>query len=115
MNSVEDFMLDYHDEQVKELMLMTHQLLLDSIPQIQCDIKWKIPFYSYKKSFCFLNPKTKLLILGLMDGHLLSDPHKLLVGEQKLLRHYIIRNADDIFKKEWQELLMELVILYEKT
>lgn len=114
MNPVEDFILDYHDKEIKELMQLTHQLLLDSIPQIQYSIKWKVPFYSYKKPLCFLNPKPKFLILGLMDGHLLSDPKGLLVGEQKLLRHYIIRNVDDIFKEEWLELLMELVILNEK-
>lgn len=114
MHPVENFILDYPDEKIRELMQLTHQLLLDSVPQIQYDIKWKVPFYSYKKPLCFFNPKPKFLILGLMGGHLLSDPHRLLVGEQKLLRHYIVRNVDDVFKEEWLELLMELVILNEK-
>ncbi len=115
MNPVEDYILDYPKEDIRQLMQLTHQLLLDSIPQIQCDIKWKIPFYTYKKPFCFLNPKTKYLILGLMNGQLLSDSHQLLEGEQKILRHYIIRTVEDIYREEFLELLMEAVMLNESS
>lgn len=114
MNAVEDFILDYPSEQTKQLMQMTHQLLLDSIPQLQYDIKWKVPFYTYKKSFCFMNPKNNYLILGLMNGQEFADPHQLLVGEQKLLRHYIIKTVDDIFNPSFLELLMEAIMINEK-
>lgn len=114
MNPVEDFILDYPHEFTKQLMQLTHQLLLDSIPQLQADIKWKIPFYTYKKAFCFMNPKTNFLILGLMNGHIIADPHHLLIGEQKMLRHYIIKTADDIFNEAFHGLLMEAVILNEE-
>lgn len=114
MNPVEDFILDYPHESTKQLMQLTHQLLLDCIPHLQYDIKWKVPFYTYKKSFCYMNPKTNLLILGLMGGASISDPDCLLEGTQKLLRHYIIKTADDIFKEGFHRLLMEAIIINEQ-
>lgn len=114
MNPIENFILDYPHESTKQLMQLTHQLLLDSIPQIQYDIKWEIPFYTYKKPFCYMNPKTNFLILGLMNGPSISDPGHLLEGEQKLVRHYIIKTADDIFKEGFHRLLMEAVIVNEQ-
>ncbi len=113
MDSVEDFILEYPYQNTRELMQLMHQLLLDSIPHICYDIKWKVPYYTYNRGFCFMNPKPDRLILGLMNGAEMTDPHGLLEGGQKLVRHYISRKAEDIYKPEFLELLMEAVVINE--
>ncbi len=114
MDKVEEFILEYPHKNTRELMLLTHQLLLDSIPQLQHNIKWKVPYYTYKKGFCYLNPKPKYLILGLLQGTLVSDPLHLLIGEQKLVRHYIIRTQEDIYLAGFSEILMEAILHNER-
>ncbi len=111
MQDVEFFIDNVISDKTKQLMWLTHQLLCDSIPRVQASLKWKVPFYSLKKNICFLNPKPDYLIIGWIQGAALSNPHGLLVGEQKLIRHYIIRAEKDIFREELSWIINEAVML----
>ncbi len=115
MNPVDSFIIDYPHEDIKELMLVTHQLLLDFIPNVKVGIKWNVPFYTYKTDVCFMNPKQDHLILGLINGPWLKDPHRILTGEQKLLRHYIIRSIDDLSLEAFYELIKDAILIQEEN
>ncbi len=108
---VEEFIDSYQNDTLKELMWHTHQLLLDNIPNVSYSIKYKVPFYQYKKAICYINPQQNYIILGFVKGRQLSNHHQKLVGEQKMVRHYLIKEEKDIYDSSLLEIINEALIL----
>ncbi|MEO1436430.1 MAG: DUF1801 domain-containing protein [Bacteroidota bacterium] len=54
MNPVEGFIIDLPENQ-REIMWFLHEMLL-TFPRVRPRIKYNIPFYEVRKSFCYLNP-----------------------------------------------------------
>ena len=60
-------------------------------------------------SFCMIPIYTSHLNLGFNKGTLLNDPHKLLKGTGKLIRHVPINSMEDLKNPNLAELIKEAV------
>ncbi len=115
MNPVERYILGYPNDDVRELLILTHDYLLERIPGVKVQLKWKIPTYGTSSLICYLNPKTNFLILGFMKGIHLDDPDGILVGQDlKLIRHLKIEKAEDLFRPEVDVILENAIQLSQK-
>jgi len=52
--------LEYIEEtnlpEVRELLLAAHHFLQETLPPFAgCAIRWRIPFYTLRRNFCYLN------------------------------------------------------------
>ena len=102
---VEEYIYN-QDPKVVDLLLKLRIIILDCHPQIVESLKYKIPFYSYKKNLCYLNVKKgKYFDLGFVDGFKLSNIHgKLLIGDNrtviKSLRFFSINDFEEDIVRE---------------
>ncbi len=109
---VEDFILDRENETEKELMLLTHQFLLDFIPGLEARYKWKTAFYVLRKNLCYLNLSKGKLYIGFIKGHLMSDAFGKLEGEElKQIRHFYISTPEDIYSDALADYLSQALEL----
>jgi len=94
---IRDFILDLAPES-NELLYNTHTLT-----SVYC-ISEKI-----SDGFCMLPIYTNHLNLGFHKGTILSDPHKLLQGTGKLIRHIPIANTKDYRNPKVKKLVKEAI------
>jgi hypothetical protein len=94
----------------KSLARHVRTIVRAAIPEINEGMKWKIPFYSFNGILCFINPVAEHIVLGFCYGAQLSDEHKLLSGNGKLVRHLVIKNIGDIQKPKLRNLLHEAML-----
>ena len=116
MDAVDIYITDYPDTEIQVLMHEVHQLLLQTVPQIQPCIKWKLPFYMYcKRNFAYINVHKKRLYLALYYGHLLSDTHSILVAEgRKQIKVVYFDTIEDIHQTEVFEIIQEAMLVNEQ-
>lgn len=65
-------------------------------------------------AFCMLPIYTNHLNLGFNKGTLLDDPHGLLTGTGKLIRHIAVKSPKDYRKKKVKDLIRSAIKLAEK-
>ena len=106
---VEHF-IDELSPRQKALAHRLRTVILDAIPEIDESMKWKIPFYSFNGILCFINPVAEHIVIGFCNGALLSDEHKLLTGNGKLVRHVVVKKMSDIQKPKLRNLLHEAML-----
>ena len=73
---------------------------------------WRLIGYRVKDGrrdayFGFIAPQAECVLLGSEYGVVLSDPHQLLGGNGKQVRHVAIRRSTDIRPAEWAALIAE--------
>ncbi len=91
------YLLDLHPES-NELLYHTHALTaLFSISEKMSDAFCMIPIYS------------EHLNLGFNRGTLLNDPHNLLQGTGKFIRHIKIAKSDDYRNDKVKQLILEAI------
>jgi hypothetical protein len=76
-------------------------------------IKWEVPFFVYCGNLCYLNTHNDKVLIGFYRGAELYDPHHLLHGSGKQVRHYIIRTPDACERPELLELIATAALLNE--
>ncbi|NJM54027.1 MAG: DUF1801 domain-containing protein [Blastocatellia bacterium] len=111
--------LDYIEEtnppEVRQLLIATHHFLQESLPPFAtCAIKWKIPFYTLHKNFCYLNRHQDHITLGFPYGWKLAVQPEILLGENeklKQVRYLEIRSIEDLYADATQQILQEAIIL----
>jgi len=79
------------DDRMRRFCIQVHEFILHLDERLDDSIKYGVPFIHFHKNICFFNPKEHHLIIGFIQGAQLSDPEGCLEGEQKLIRHFIIR------------------------
>ncbi len=94
-----------------QVIKLVVKVIQKSLPKTKQEIKFGIPFYW---PFCYLSLKRKSLIIGIGYGAMLTDPLKRLQGNQKSIRHYIVKNLADIQPEYLAMLLEESWELYEQ-
>ena len=115
--------LEYIEEtnppQVRELLTAAHLFFQGNLPPFAtCAIKWRIPFYSLRRNFCYLNRHQDHITLGFPHGHKLAPQPGLLLGESEILkqvRYLKIRSVEDLYSKETLQILHEAILLDEMT
>lgn len=113
MNPIDLFIDQIQPTELRKIAIRIQQIIQDSLPQVQESIKWKIPFWSYKGNFCYLNPKKEQLVLGFMKGIELSNAQGALVGDGKHVRHLIYKKITDLDEIVLVEILNEAAMLNE--
>lgn len=106
------------DADIKELMEEARRFILNSIPGIEENIKWGVPFYSSLGNICYLNTtksKEHLLEIGFYRGKELSNEQGILEGDTKLIKKVFIKDKKDFSrkKKQFNEVLQEALTLNE--
>ena len=113
--------LDYIEEtnppEVRQLLLTAHHFLQETLPPFAtCAIKWKIPFYTLHRNFCYLNRHPDHITLGFPHGWKLSQNPKILFGANenlKQVRYLEIRSVEDLYSDTTQQILHEAILLDE--
>ncbi len=59
-------------------------------------VRWKVISYGFRTKFCAIAPHGKWVNLQFHQGALLDDPHSLLEGSGKSMRHVKISTEEDV-------------------
>ena len=113
MNTVESFIARQPLSQRKVITFLRH-LILDIAPAVGEKISYKIPFYAYHGSLCYLNPVSGAVDLGFARGVELSNQQQLLQrkGRKQVcsIRLYHLAEAEE-HATALREILHEAAIL----
>lgn len=113
--TVEDYILNIENLNIRQLMEAAHEMILDLIPNVCSNIKYKIPFYSLRKNLCYLNPSGNHIYIGFPYGHLLSNEQDILItNNRKQVRHIDIFSLEDLQKESVKEIILEAAIIIEQ-
>lgn len=110
--SPEQFLSEF-PETIQTLANRLRQLIKATIPQVGEKVYpgWKLLGYRLQQDkgayFCFIAPKSDAAYLGFEYGIMLSDPHHLLGGEGKQVRHVCIKSEEDIQSEFIAQLIQE--------
>jgi hypothetical protein len=98
---------------IQKMVNKIRSIILNSAMEIEESIKYKIPFYSHKGLFCYINPTNEKVIIGFSHGAEFSNEYNLLVGSGKAVRHVIFKHLKDIKTAVLQHLIFEALIINE--
>jgi hypothetical protein len=117
MMTVLDYIEETNPPKVRRLLLNAHHFLQETLPPFAvCAIKWKIPFYTLHRNFCYLNRHPDHITLGFPNGYRLSVRPNILLGENenlKQVRYLEIRSVENLYSDIIQEILHEAIMLDE--
>jgi len=99
--------LEYFEEtnppKVRELLIAAHHFLQENLPPFAaCAIKWRIPFYTLRRNFCYLNRHPDHITLGFPHGYKLAPRRGVLLGEHeklKQVRYLEIFTIEDLYSE----------------
>lgn len=112
MDAVEAYILDLEQPQ-RGILEYLHQLLL-SHPEVTCQIRYKIPFYSRKKWVCYTNPREGGIELAFIQGAELSNEQGLLQARgRKMVTGVVFQSVGDIPEAALLEVIQEALLLDE--
>jgi hypothetical protein len=115
--SVLEYIEETNQREVRELLLAAHLFLQETLPPFAtCAIKWRIPFYSLRRNFCYLNRHRDHITLGFPHGYKLAPQPGVLLGESeklKRVRYLEIRSIEDLYSEETHRILHEAILLDE--
>lgn len=115
--SVLEYIEETSPTEVRELLTAAHLFLQETLPPFAtCAIKWRIPFYSVRRNFCYLNRHRHHITLGFPHGHKLAPQPGVLLGKSeklKQVRYLEIRSVEDLYSEATLEILHEAILLDE--
>lgn len=115
--SILHYIEETNPSEVRELLLAAHHFLQESLPPFAtCAIKWRIPFYTLRRNFCYLNRHPDHITLGFPHGYKLVPRPRVLLGENeklKQIRYLEIFNLEDLYSEQTHEILHEAMMLDE--
>jgi hypothetical protein len=111
-----DECLKDHPAKLQALAQDLRQLVKTQVPQAKESVNsWGIPTFSLIGSFAFFLIAKSHLSLGFALGTSLKDPHHLLEGTGKNLRHVKIRTPEDLSQPGLAELIIDAARLDRET
>jgi hypothetical protein len=117
MMSVLQYIEETNPPEVRELLFAAHHFLQETLPPFTtCSIKWRIPFYSLWRNFCYLNRHKDHITLGFPHGWKLAPRSGVLLDENKKLkqiRYVEIRSLEDLYSETVQHILQEAIMIDE--
>jgi Domain of unknown function (DU1801) len=117
LTSVIEYIEETNPPEVRELLMAAHLFLRETLPPFAtCAIKWRIPFYSLRRNFCYLNRHLDHITLGFPHGYRLAPQPGRLLGESenlKQVRYLEIRSVEDLYSEETLRILHEAILLDE--
>jgi hypothetical protein len=100
----------------REMMTILRSWILDLGSHTQEKISYKIPYYSFYGTMCFLSPHADGVDLGFTKGYELSNEQKMLESKgRKLVRSVTLHSVAELEENEdtIRHLLNEAAILNE--
>ncbi len=117
LTSIIEYIEETSPPEVRELLMAAHLFLRETLPPFAtCAIKWRIPFYSLRRNFCYLNRHRDHITLGFPHGYRLAPQPGRLLGESeklKQVRYLEIRCVEDLYSEETLRILHEAILLDE--
>ncbi|MEQ8706087.1 MAG: DUF1801 domain-containing protein [Phaeodactylibacter sp.] len=112
MTAVETYILNLEEPQ-RGILEYLHQLLMAN-PEVTCNIRYKIPFYSRKSWVCYTNPRDGGIELAFIQGAELSNEQGLLQARgRKMVTGVVFYAVDDIPEAALLEVIQEALLLDE--
>jgi hypothetical protein len=115
--SVLGYIEETNPPEVRELLIAAHHFLQETLPPFATSsIKWRIPFYTLRRNFCYLNRHPNYITLGFPHGYKLAPRPGVLLGEDeklKQVRYLEIHTVEDLYSEETHEILHEAIMLDE--
>ena len=108
-----DHILSRHSPEVRDLALRLRALMREAAPEGEERVHrdWGNIGYYHNGQFCYIAPQRSWVNLGFYQGVDLPDPHGLLEGTGKRLRHVKVRNAEEIPTAALKQLVVEALAL----
>lgn len=113
MSKAFDEFLESYSPDVRELAARARALILDALPEVSEHVYPAMRVVRYGLDggrmaglVCYIAPLKAGVNLGFMRGTSLADPHKLLAGTGKNLRHVKLRRAEDAANPALRALLV---------
>jgi hypothetical protein len=95
---------------IQKLVISLREIILGTSKDLREEIKWGIPFYSYKGILCYLNPSRTYVTLGFSHGAELPNLYRLLEGNGKEVRYIKIKSKNEIQRKIIRTIIREAMI-----
>lgn len=95
----------------KETVQALRELVLETGSDLKEQVKWRNPTYTRKDNVCWIILYKDHADFGFFKGTSLSDPHKVLEGTGKRLRHVKIRAVEEIKPEVLRPLIREALAL----
>jgi len=113
--TVDECLKDY-PAKLQALAQDLRQLVKSHVPEAKESVNsWGIPTFSLIGSFAFFLIAKAHLSLGFARGTSLKDPHHLLEGTGKNLRHVKVRTLEDLTQPGLAELIIDAARLDRET
>jgi hypothetical protein len=94
--SVDNYILQQHDESIRSMLYVLRDFIHHSIPDIKESIKWNIPFFEYSGNLCYLNVVKSTVILAFYQGKYLNDEYGVLNNDTKMIRKMTFSDIEQI-------------------
>jgi hypothetical protein len=113
--TIDECMKD-HPASMQALAQELRRVVKERVPEARESVNaWGIPTFSVVGSFAFFLIAKAHLSLGFALGTSLKDPHHLLEGTGKNLRHVKIRTKEDLSKPGLAELIIDAARIDRQT
>ena len=97
-----------------EVVTYLRNTITQSSPGIIESLKYGCPYYEYKKHLCYINPRKEDIVLGFVQGKKLAETNPILVGEQKQVRHIVIKKITPELDQQIRYILQEAILLNDE-
>lgn len=95
--AVDRYIYEFDEDHIL-IMEILREMIFKNVPEIEENIKWKMPCYSFKGLLCYINKEKKSgkVTLGFMEGFLLKDPYGVLNTDTSQIRKMSFISLNDI-------------------
>jgi hypothetical protein len=97
------------DEPQAETARGLRALVHAAAPELEETIKWNQPTFTGKKPVIYLAAHAQHINFGFYEGAELQDPHQLLAGTGKKMRHVKVFRMEDVPSEALKQLVQEAV------
>jgi len=84
-------------------------ILRATVPDAVESLKWGQPCYARRGLFCYLQRAKAHVTLGFQQGAVMQDPHGVLRGAGKQMRHVTFEEGDDVDAAVCADLIREAI------
>lgn len=116
MNPAENYILN-QPEPYRSILFHLQVIIKKTLPEADLKFKWKVPFYYFDKTRCYLNmPKNKNFVdLGFWNAaHLTVHLDHMTIAGRKMMRSIRYKTLDEIDNKILVETLLDAYSVKDK-
>lgn len=84
-------------------------MIMATVPDAVEALKWGQPCYARNGHFCYLQRAKTHVTLGFQKGAVMDDPHGVLRGDGKQMRHVTFREDDELDAALCADLVREAI------